>query len=119
MFSTFLATIGQGLARAEGTPENGWSVTTVLSDQQVNCLAQDTLNPQIIYAGTQHHGVLCSVDGGKTWEPRGLSGHQVKALAVGPVSAETLYAGTRPACLFVSHDAGESWSEVTAFRKIP
>jgi hypothetical protein len=97
----------------------GWSVTTVLSDQQVHCLAQDTCNPRIVYAGTQHHGVLRSLDGGKTWEPRGLSGQQVKALAVSPVSAEILYAGTRPACLFVSYDSGGNWTELPTFRKIP
>lgn len=119
MFSIFLVTTGQGVARAERALDKEWSVTRVLSDQRVHCLAQDTHHPQTIYAGTQSHGVLRSTDGGKTWQPRGLRGQQVKALAVSPVSPEILYAGTRPACLFVSHDEGERWTELTAFRKIP
>jgi hypothetical protein len=119
MFSVFLATTGQGIARAEGSLKTGWSVTTVLSELQVNCLAQDARHPQFIYAGTTRQGVLRSVDGGKTWHPRGMEGQQVKALAVSPASPETLYAGTRPACLFVSHDGGERWTELTTFRRIP
>lgn len=119
MFSTFLATTGQGIARAEGSLEQGWTVTTVLSGQHVHCLALDARHPRNIYAGTQDQGVLRSVDGGKTWQSRGLPGQQVKALAVSPIAPETLYAGTRPACVLVSHDAGERWTELTAFRKIP
>jgi hypothetical protein len=119
MFTVFLATTGQGIARAKGSLETGWSVTTVLRDQPVQCLAQDVHHPQIVYAGTRHQGVLRSVDGGMTWQPRGLQGQNVKALAVSSVSPETLYAGTRPACLFVSHDGGKRWTELTSFRKIP
>jgi hypothetical protein len=119
MFSIFLATTGQGIARAEGSLRMGWSVITVLRDQTVQCLAHDVLHPRIIYAGTPRHGVLRSVDGGMTWQPRGLEGQNIKALAASPVSPETLYAGTRPARLYVSHDGGERWTELTAFRKIP
>ena len=119
MFSVFLATTGQGVARAERALDTEWSVTAVLSGQQAHCLAQDARHPHIVYAGTERNGVLRSADGGKTWQPRGLSGQQVKALAVSPVSPETLYAGTRPACLYVSHDGGGHWTELAAFRKIP
>ncbi len=119
MFSIFLATTGQGVARAERTIDTEWFVTTVLGDQQVHCLAQDACHPQVVYAGTERNGVQRSMDGGQTWQPRGLSGQQVKALAVSLISPEILYAGTRPACLFVSHNGGEHWTELAAFRKIP
>ncbi len=117
--NTFLATTSHGLARASQSASSEWSVELLLSDQDVRCLAADSLNPNVLYAGTQGYGVLRSNDGGKTWRPVGLAGQIVKALAASRTQPGTVYAGTKPALLFLSRDGGTSWTELTAFRRIP
>jgi len=117
--NTFLATTGQGLARASRGANGEWSVELLLSDQDVRCLAADPLNPRVIYAGTQGNGVLRSNDGGKTWRPAGLAGQIVKVLAASRTQPGTVFAGTKPALLFVSRDSGASWTELASFRRIP
>jgi hypothetical protein len=114
----FIATTGQGIARAALVDDGEWSVTTLLSDQDVRCLAVDEHNPGVIFAGTQGQGVLRSDDGGHSWRNNGLAGQVVKSLAVSPTEPETIYAGTRPAYLYVSRDGGELWSEIESFRHI-
>ncbi|HEX9133272.1 MAG TPA: hypothetical protein VF844_13350 [Ktedonobacteraceae bacterium] len=118
MIESFLATTGQGIARAGYTTTAEWSVEYLLLDQDVRCLAADPLNPAVVYAGTQGNGVLRSSDRGKTWRPCGLSGQIVKALAISPARPGTVYAGTKPACLFVSRDEGNTWTELPSFRQI-
>src|SRR5258708_24827454 len=117
--NTFLATTSQGLARASQSASSEWSVELLLSDQDVRCLAADSLNPNVLYAGTQGYGALRSNDGGKTWRPLGLAGQIVKALAATRTQPGTVYPGTKPALLFLSRDGGTSWTELTAFRRIP
>jgi photosystem II stability/assembly factor-like uncharacterized protein len=114
----FIATTGQGIARAALGDDGEWSVTTLLSDQDVRCLAVDEHNPSVIFAGTQRQGVLRSDDGGHSWRNNGLAGQVVKSLAVSPTEPGTIYAGTRPAYLYVSRDGGELWSEIESFRHI-
>jgi photosystem II stability/assembly factor-like uncharacterized protein len=116
---TFLATTGQGLTRATCGTNEVWSVEFLVPDHDVRCLAADPLNPELLYAGTQGHGVLRSNDAGQTWQPVGLVGQTIKALASSPTQPGTLYAGTNPARLFVSRDRGTSWTELAAFRRIP
>lgn len=114
----FIATTGNGLARAARSPDNGWRVEFLLTEQDVRCLASDPLNPQVVYVGTQGGGVLRSDDRGRTWHQEGLDGHIVKSLAVSRVEPGTVYAGTKPALLFVSRDGGAHWTELDAFRRI-
>jgi hypothetical protein len=118
MIERFLATTGDGLARAEYTATTEWSVEFLLLDQDVRCLVADPVNPDVVYAGTQGNGVLRSLDRGKTWQPCGLSGQAMRALAMSPAVPGTVYAGTKPACLFVSRDEGSTWIELTSFRQI-
>ncbi len=114
---TFLATTGNGLARASDV--NGqWSVEFRLADQDVRCLAADPNNSSIVYAGTQGNGVLCSTNGGQTWHAAGLAGRVVKSLAVSRAAPGTVYAGTKPPVLFVSHNSGLTWSEIKPFQKV-
>lgn len=115
---TFIATTGQGIARASETTKDTWSVEFLLADYDVRCLAADPLNKSVVYVGTQGNGVLRSSDDGKTWQPAGLNGCIVKSIAVSRRERETLYAGTKPPMLFVSHDGGRTWSELPAFQRL-
>lgn len=119
MVSIFLATTRLGLVRAERDAHDAWSVTNLLRNQEVQCLAPHAHHPQIVYAGTRGQGVWRSQDQGITWQPVGLQGHQIKALATSRSAPDTIYAGTKPACLFVSQDGGFTWTELTTFRQIP
>lgn len=114
----FFSTTWPGIARAALEENEQWTVTNLLQDQDVRCLAVDVLNKNVLYAGTQGNGVLKSVDGGLTWRPGGLQGQIVKALAVSPLEPGTVYAGTKPAYLYVSKDGGASWHELESFRSI-
>lgn len=116
--SVFIATTGDGLARASRDTTGQWQVERVLPGSDVRCLAVDPLNPQCVYAGTQGQGVLRSDDRGRSWRRAGLAGQIVKAIAASPIRQAVVYAGTKPACMFVSHDRGENWAELTAFRRI-
>ncbi len=87
---TFLATIGQGLARATCGTSKAWSVEFLIPDRDVRCLAADLLNPDLVYAGTQGTGVLRSNDAGKTWQPNGLPRQTITAwLSAAPSLART------------------------------
>ena len=116
--NVFIATTGNGLARASRSPDNEWKTESLIKDQDVRCLASEPLNPQVVYAGTQGGGVLRSDDRGRTWRPAGLDGHIVKSLAVSHAEPGVVYAGTKPALVFASQDGGAQWTELDAFRRI-
>jgi photosystem II stability/assembly factor-like uncharacterized protein len=116
--NVFIATTGNGLARASRSPDNEWSLEYLIADQDVRCLASDPLNQKVVYAGTQGSGVLRSEDLGRTWRPVGLDGHSIKSLAVSRSEPNTVFAGTKPALVFVSRDGGVHWAELIAFRRI-
>ncbi len=115
----FLATTGDGIARARQNGNGEWSLDYPLQGSEVSCLASDPTDNKILYAGTEGEGVLRSDDYGATWRPAGLAGQTVKALAVSPHDAKVIYAGTKPAYMFVSHDGGDTWNELDGFRRIP
>jgi len=114
---TFLATTGNGIARAENINAE-WKVEYLLADQDVLCLAADPLNPNVAYAGTRGNGVLRSTDGGRTWTPAGLNGQVVKSLAVSKAESGAVYAGVKPPALFVSRDGGGTWNEIESFQRV-
>lgn len=116
--NVFIATTGNGLARASRSPDNEWSIESLLTEQDVRCLVSDPLNSQVVYAGTQGGGVLRSDDRGRTWRQAGLDGHIVKAIAVSRAEPGAVYAGTKPALVFVSQDNGARWTELDDFRRI-
>jgi photosystem II stability/assembly factor-like uncharacterized protein len=117
--STFIATTGNGLARAERTDGGEWSVEQLLSGRDVRCLAADPLDPEIVYAGTQGDGLLRSTDGGRRWGKIALSGRTVKSIAASRIEPGTVYAGLKPPGMLVSRDRGANWTELDSFRRIP
>jgi hypothetical protein len=116
--NVFIATTGNGLARASRALESKWSTESLIAEQDVRCLSSDPLDLKVLYAGTQGSGVLRSDDRGKTWRPAGLDGHIVKSLAVSRAEPGAIYAGTKPPLVFVSRDGGTHWTELDAFRRI-
>jgi hypothetical protein len=112
----FIAATGQGLTRAGCGASGEWTVTRLLENQKLQCLATDPLNSGVVYAGTRGGGVLRSDDRGQNWNSAGLDGQVVKSLAASPIHPGVLYAGTKPPMIFVSHDGGGTWTELDSFR---
>jgi photosystem II stability/assembly factor-like uncharacterized protein len=112
----FLAATGTSLARAISV-DGEWQVQHSLEGTRINCLVQDPLTPQRVYAGTQGRGILVSQDFGVTWQSTGLEGMPVKSLALSKHQPGLLYAGGKPVSLFISQDGGESWAELDGLRR--
>ncbi len=115
---TLLATTGSGLARAARDDAGRWTVTSLLKNDEVHCVAADPLDSRVVYAGTAGNGVLRSEDGGQTWRTAGLTGQIVKSLAVSPLQPGILYAGVKPAGMLVSRDSGATWAALDGFQRI-
>lgn len=112
--SVFLAAPGRGIARAERFA-GLWSVTHLLGEQRVRCLAAGR---DVLWAGTHGAGVWRSEDGGLRWEPAGLDGRVVTAVAPSPDDPARVYAGLKPAAVAVTADGGAAWTELDGFRRI-
>lgn len=116
MNQTFISTNGSRLARAECRSDQ-WSVEFLLEGTNVNCLAVDPINPNIVYTGTQGNGLLRSDDKGKTWQAVALEDHVIKAIAISPIEPGLIVVGTRPVGVFISRDGGKTWAESVSFKK--
>jgi photosystem II stability/assembly factor-like uncharacterized protein len=86
----------------------------------VQAVAVDPTNPDVVYAGTgwepfNGNGVYKSTDGGETWQPanQGMMDRSVTALAIDPTNPQTVYAGTYEGELFRSADGGATWDDIT------
>jgi photosystem II stability/assembly factor-like uncharacterized protein len=113
----FISNIRNGIARASQDLTGHWSVTTLLANSSISCLASDPASIGVVYAGTINSGVLRSSDFGQIWKPAGLEGLAIRALCASHTDPGTVYAGTKPPALFVTHNSGVSWHEIVAFRK--
>ena len=61
-----------------------------------------------VYAGTAD-GMHRSIDGGMTWQARGLGGRRVHAIVQDAQGDASLYAGTDGQGVWRSEDGGASW----------
>jgi photosystem II stability/assembly factor-like uncharacterized protein len=132
MFRAALATVliaGSLLSCSAGySPPRGWTRVYSSFGSPINCLVQDSGDPDVIFAAggwqnvgetRQVGGVLRSDDRGRRWREAnyGLpAGSQVLSLAVMPAgfgsAGSSLLAGTRSAGLFMSSDGGSSWRQM-------
>ena len=78
----------------------------------VRALALHPDDSEIIYAGTESHGIFKSTDSGISWPLSGLNGHKVLAIAINPRNPEFIYAGTYGDGVWASHDGGHSWYQM-------
>jgi len=79
--------------------------------------------PDVIYVGTDLHGIFRSDDGGATWHPRSeglplaLAGGRpapIRSLAVDPANLLTAYAATDLHGLYKTTDGGASWVAINS-----
>lgn len=112
----FLATTGDGVARAAPTAAGSWEISRSLEGLDVRALAVDPTDAGIAYAGTDCQGVWRTEDAGRNWTAVGLEGVSIRSLAVSPLRSGTVYAGVKPPGLHVSRDGGASWTELPGVR---
>ncbi|MFQ6101234.1 MAG: protein kinase [Anaerolineae bacterium] len=75
--------------------------------------ALDPSNPDVVYVGSTHKGVLKTENGGISWRQinTGLTNPSINELAIDPANPQTIYAATDGGA-FVSTDGGENWSPI-------
>lgn len=116
-----------------------WNTAANVLPSQVNTLAVNPTNTQMLFAGVDGMGVYSSVDGGQTWSPvnQGLdlpSGARfgVTAITVDPANPNDVYIATGvwlgtgtvqfyPLSVMSSRDGGNSWqllSQITSEQPI-
>ena len=80
-----------------------------LINLNVQTLAIDSVDTEIIYAGTDAGSLFISMDGGANWSAitGSISGANVLSLAVDPDTTTTLYAGTAGEGFFKLTERGE------------
>lgn len=114
-------------------PDRGGLPLMAMADPaSVWCMAQDSDNPQLLYAGSisnqqagsaRGRGSLArSPDGGRTWHditPGSVRDEEVWAVATPPHSPEEVFIGTSHARILRSLDSGNSFRECAAFLKLP
>ncbi len=88
---------------------NWTAVNNGLTNPNVQTLAIDRIDTDIIYAGTDFGSLFISMDGGANWSAIGgaISGADVLSLAIDPATTTTLYAGTAGEGLFFLTERGE------------
>jgi len=117
LFSLFQVALRENVAKAEGT---GWQELStgsngLMKDIAISAVAIDPKNPNVIYVGTDFHGVYKSEDAGASWKAISSSVTEmtnVLSLAIDPKNTNTLYAGLfnfgRPR-IYKSEDGGLTW----------
>jgi hypothetical protein len=114
-------------------PDRGSTPVMALADPpSVWCIAQDSGDPNLLYAGSIHNsqagsargkGSLArSADGGRSWHditPRMARDEEVWSLAAAPDNPGELLAGTSHARVFRSEDSGRVFHECISFLKMP
>jgi outer membrane protein assembly factor BamB len=91
--------------------EPSWAVATWHSigspgGGQINAIAIDPTNSQIVYAGT-NGGVFKTIDGGASWI--GLTNTVTRSLAIDPTNSQIVYAGTN-GYVFQTTNGGALWT---------
>ena len=102
------------LPKNSGFPKNSSG-----NPAQVMSLAVDPNNPSIVWAGTEHEGIVKSTNGGDTWQVKGfVDVPDVDAIAVRPGDSNTILVGTgeyrgtsgsKSGEIYKSTDGGQTW----------
>lgn len=105
-------------------PGNHWSAEQHLQGQKPESIAVDPGDPTRLYVGTLGHGLWCSSDAGRSWQPAGpgIPYAQITAVAVAPASGPgsgVVFAGTEPSTLSRSADGGQRWQGLPALLELP
>ncbi|HEY4689483.1 MAG TPA: hypothetical protein VIK33_09240, partial [Anaerolineae bacterium] len=98
-----------GLYRSDDAGETWRTLGTV--GGYYYAAALDPSNPDVMYIGSTHKGVLKTENGGMGWRQvnTGLTGRSINELAIDPADPQTVYAATDSGA-FISTDGGAQWA---------
>ena len=84
------------------------------STQNINALAVDPRNENIVYAATVKSGIFKTLDGGKIWQPvnQGLQVLDIRSLAIDPNNPQVIYAGAENGGIYKSTNGGAHWEHI-------
>jgi photosystem II stability/assembly factor-like uncharacterized protein len=99
--------------------ERGTSTLSHGLADRPTCLAADTLVRGRAWCGTHRRGVVRTDDGGRSWQPVGLSGRLIAAVAASSAARDLVWAGTEPSELWRSEDAGNTWEPTSDLTALP
>jgi len=114
-------------------PERGGAPCMISADPpSVWCIAQDSIDPHLLYAGSVHNShagsargrgsLAVSEDGGREWRDityGPIRDEEVWSLAAAPDRSGEVFIGTSHARLFRSENRGRTLRECAAFARIP
>jgi photosystem II stability/assembly factor-like uncharacterized protein len=93
--------------------EDGTSALSHGISDRPACLGADPLVHGRAWCGTLRSGVFRSDDGGRSWQPVGLSGKSIMAIAASPAERDAVWVGTEPSEVWHSRDAGITWEQTS------
>lgn len=100
----------------------GWSARSRQPADRLECVGAGPRAPDRVFCGTFDEGLLCSRDGGGTFDRVGretIAQDAVMSLAIDPTDPETILVGTEPSAIYRSTDAGETWTSVGGLDTVP
>lgn len=89
-----------------------------LKSEDIQVLAQDPANQDVIYVGTYGNGLFKTENAGRDWRKLDFPEAFIRSIAFAPDDARVVYVGTEPANLFASSDGGRSWDDLQ-IRRLP
>lgn len=90
-----------------------WS-RTGLSIKRTRCIAQHPAKSEVLFVGTEDHGIYTSTDAGATWTKveSGIDHATFYSIAFDPNNPENVYAGGYVTGVYKSVNGGKNWKRV-------
>ena len=119
---------GHGVFKSTDYGRKWTKINGGLESVEINTLTIDPNNSEVLYVGTDDHGVYKSVNGGKSWQALAITGlpegYGVGDIVIDPRDSDNIYVGTvdyfRLAVsrglvgdhgVYASKDGGKTWSD--------
>lgn len=89
-----------------------------LKTEDIQVLARQPDNPQVIYVGTYGNGLFKSSNRGRDWQRLTFPESFIRSITFSPRDPNVVLVGTEPANLYASSNGGASWDDLQ-IRRLP
>jgi len=130
-YDIYAASAAGGVFKSHNGSSNWQSIFDSAGIQSIGAVEVHPSDPNIIYVGTgeannatdnyEGTGVYKSIDGGATWEYKGLpNSYHISRIVIHPQDYDTVYAAVMGKCwgtnpergVYRSEDGGDTWSQI-------